>query len=97
MSLYSERAIAYLKEAYNEAAPLDQKLEVVDLDQFAEGVLEEQVSEIRSLLGQGLARADRAIIEMQQFYVASPALCPSCREAAGKTASLRRATRQRIR
>ena len=51
MSFYSERAIAYLKEAYNEAASLDQELDVVDLDQFAEGVLEERVSEIRSLLG----------------------------------------------
>ena len=32
MCFYSERAIAYLKEACSQAASLDQKLEVVDLD-----------------------------------------------------------------
>ena len=46
MSFYSERAIAYLKEAYNEAASLDQELDVVDLDQFAEGVLEENMAKL---------------------------------------------------
>ena len=59
VSFYSERAIDYLKEGYNEAAPLDQKLEVVDLDQFAEGVLEERAQ--RSAVFPGKAWRERTV------------------------------------